>query len=820
MYETTNDAMEGLGLSDLGGFGGASEDGRIGTVPATGAEYARRASSNFEVRRDVIDPSEGANYSGGGSYAPGLPLMPSSIGLAGLAEMKNGKDVLVEDLFRYDYNMAGLDEIIFSPNDDLALLPSEHVKPWPPLTQDESDLFEPTVSVQQNGMAALEGNAFFGKPSLDKKTTAMRKVMEAALRPGTREAGNVAKALARQSVSLAGMARKRTQAYYTARRERKRLMPKIVHLERVAHAKRTTARTLEDKRDALRKMELAKALGKRAVRYAKVEAIADRMARNAAAQANVSQMIATSVLAGQPAVAATLGKFYTKMGEQSAQMRGIRKRQIVKSTKAQDAETLNALLRRKASLLGQIARLRVQLSRCSVPERPFLNKKRQEFSRELASINKQISQVCARNPRLGVGTGLSGLEDFEAWKYKPVRTEAMKRKKRLWLMTAIKERGWKIDPKVLGATWGKWFDDPAVARKLGRKLTKAEIRMVWNPPAPKAVIKHEIKQHRKRQDAYLMKPVKAITKPIGDAVKAVGNVAKKLFVDWPCQLATSTVGKMTTQIAAGVAGGTFGGPAGGAAGAVIANRMNDVNKSLCKGLKDITRGKNVVKTLGRTATRIGKSATNPKHLLRDAQSAGMAYMGGGGAADIFNKFGGGDIAKLGLDKTVGSFGTKALSNVGGPGIDQFVQRAGGKLGTAVLNEGKRQLTTAANKFVAQQAGKLARPILGRQGARLVQSSVPALMRGRVPGVPTGRQVRGFVQKQLPAAVAAIARLSPKQKQDLVKLHGMLQAAKRRGPPRLPSRIPRIPTRMPVRRPLRRPMPRPPALRRLGPGMFR
>lgn len=815
MYETTNDALEGLGLSTFGGFGEASsDDGRIGTVPATGAEYARQAAANFEIRRNVIDPSEGALYSGGSSYAPGMPLMPSSIGLAGLAEMKGGQDVLVEDLFRYDYNLAGLDEEIFSSDADLALLPSEHVKPWPPLAQDASDLFEPTVSVQQNGMGALEAQAFLGKPRIDKVTSAMRKVVKASLKPGTPEAGQVAQSLVRQSVQLAKMARNRTRAYYRAQTERKKLMPQIVHLERVAHAKRTTARTLEDKRDALRKEELAKSLGKRVIRYAKVEALAGRMARNAAAQGNVAQMIATSVLAGQPAVAATLGKFYTKMGEQSGYMRGIRKRQIVKSANAQDAETLNALLRRKASLLGQIARLRVQLSRCSVPERALLNKKRQEFVRELASINKQISQICARNPRLGVGTGLSGLEDLEAWKYKPVRTEEMKRKKRLWLMTAIKERGWKIDPKVLGATWGKWFDDPAVEKKLGRKLTRAEINMLWNPPAPKAVIKHEIKQYRKRQDAYLMKPLKDITKPIGDAVKAVANAAKKVFVDWPCQLATSTVGKVATQVAAGAAGGTFGGPAGGAAGAVIANRMNDVNKSLCKGLKDITGGKNVVKTLGRTATRIGKSATNPKHLLRDAQSAGMAYMGGGGAADLLNKVGGGEIAKLGLDKAVGNFGTKALSNVGGRGIEQFAQQAGGRLGTAVLNEGKRRLAEASRKFVAQQAGKLARPILGRQGAQIIQSSIPAVMRGRVPAVPTGRQVRGFVQKQLPAAVAAIARLSPKEKQDLVKLHGMLQAAKRRGVPRLPP--PRLPRRVPMR-PL---MPRPPALRRLSPGIFR
>lgn len=37
--------------------------------------------------KNVIDASGGANYSGGSSYAPGLPLLPSNAGLAGLSEL-------------------------------------------------------------------------------------------------------------------------------------------------------------------------------------------------------------------------------------------------------------------------------------------------------------------------------------------------------------------------------------------------------------------------------------------------------------------------------------------------------------------------------------------------------------------------------------------------------------------------------------------------------------------------------------------------------------------------------------------------------------
>jgi hypothetical protein len=79
------DGLEGLALV-------SPNDGRIGRRPATGAEYALRKRHNYETRRNVIDASEGANYSGGSSYAPGLPLMPSSVGLAALAD---------EDLVNY-----------------------------------------------------------------------------------------------------------------------------------------------------------------------------------------------------------------------------------------------------------------------------------------------------------------------------------------------------------------------------------------------------------------------------------------------------------------------------------------------------------------------------------------------------------------------------------------------------------------------------------------------------------------------------------------------------------------------------------------------
>jgi hypothetical protein len=59
-------------------------DGRIGQRRAQVDEYGKPIMPGVLARSNVIDPSEAANYSGGSSYAPGIPLMPSSVGLAGL----------------------------------------------------------------------------------------------------------------------------------------------------------------------------------------------------------------------------------------------------------------------------------------------------------------------------------------------------------------------------------------------------------------------------------------------------------------------------------------------------------------------------------------------------------------------------------------------------------------------------------------------------------------------------------------------------------------------------------------------------------------
>jgi hypothetical protein len=99
--------MSGLGeqIAVLDGLGALDpSDGRLGQQRARVAQYARQVRPNVLRRRHVLDASEGGNYSGGSSYAPGLPLLPSSVGLAGLRGLRAIPGVLPTRRHVIDYS--------------------------------------------------------------------------------------------------------------------------------------------------------------------------------------------------------------------------------------------------------------------------------------------------------------------------------------------------------------------------------------------------------------------------------------------------------------------------------------------------------------------------------------------------------------------------------------------------------------------------------------------------------------------------------------------------------------------------------------------
>jgi hypothetical protein len=157
----------------------------------------------------------------------------------------------------------------------------------------------------------------------------------------------------------------------------------------------------------------------------------------------------------------------------------------------------------------------------------------------------------------------------------------------------------------------------------------------------------------KGPEAALKNISRTMKKSIDDVRKAAGQ----LFVGLPCQLANSSVGKAAMQVGAAAVGTAVGGPAGTVAGAVAANRSQALTKSVCGGLDKIglTKGDFRTSKLGaalkQTAMGIGRNLTDPKALLKDAQSIGTAVVPGvSNATQLLNKFGGSQLQKLGLDQ--------------------------------------------------------------------------------------------------------------------------------------------------------------------------
>lgn len=114
-------------LDGLDGLDMSPEDGRIGQVRAKVDQYGRPMMPGVLTRRHVLDPSEGANYSGGSDYAAGLPLLPSTVGLAdiepppirggyGRAGLGDGSKPLI----RGGYGAAGMGQTATYADEDLA----------------------------------------------------------------------------------------------------------------------------------------------------------------------------------------------------------------------------------------------------------------------------------------------------------------------------------------------------------------------------------------------------------------------------------------------------------------------------------------------------------------------------------------------------------------------------------------------------------------------------------------------------------------------------------------------------------------------------
>lgn len=457
---------------------------------------------------------------------------------------------------------------------------------------------------------------FVGQAATSKALNDARRVVAAATTPGTAVTQVIAGRLLRRSVELGKVAHDRAQVALKARKKRDELANTVRKMQPTVDRLANDPR-MSEKHDALKQDQFNAA--RAAVRLDKVNAVATGLAQNAAAQAVLSQQIASSVIAGKPALTATLTSMYTKLGQSSASMQKIREQQVVKSADVLNQDKVRALLARKRALLQQKVELEVLLT-CAPDTANVGNARRQMWNlhSQVQIINAEVAKLCTKQ----VLTALD-LEGIEG------------------LFSVFKKIG-----KAVGS----------VAKAVASPIVKVAKAVVQTAVLPATTA---VKLVTKGPSAALHN----VTHTMEDSFKKVRTAAGEYFVGLPCKFATSTVGKVAIQVGSAAVGTAIGGPAGTVAGAVAANRAADLSKSVCGGLDKIGLTKGNFKTsklgvaLKQTALSIGKNLIDPKKLLRDAQSAGGAFIGGNLVpTNLLNQVGGDQLKKLGLDALTKNIG--------------------------------------------------------------------------------------------------------------------------------------------------------------------
>jgi hypothetical protein len=271
-------------------------------------------------------------------------------------------------LSNYDFGLAGLDDVL--------------------------DVADETLGCVFCGYDGYDGLGFVGQPLSSSAKSDAQKVVAAAAQPGTETTKVVAGKLARKGVALGKLAHDRAQVARKAREKRDQLARKVEKLQPKVD-KLLASNSTKDREvgAALKQDQLSAA--RAAVRLEKVNAVASGTAENAAAQAVIAQQIAASVIAGKPALTATLSSMFNKLGRSSASMKKIRQEQIVNSAKVLDQDKVRALLARKRALLKQVLDIDVLLT-CDVPHAADLEKKKHTLYGQIGAINKETKKLCVR----------------------------------------------------------------------------------------------------------------------------------------------------------------------------------------------------------------------------------------------------------------------------------------------------------------------------------------------------------------------------------------------------------------------------------------
>lgn len=351
--------------------------------------------------------------------------------------------------------------------------------------------------------------------------------------------------------------------------------------------------------------------GRQAVRYAKLHAVAELAARNAATQAVLGRQLAAGIRQGQSAAVAPIAHLFAQIGQSTKQLRVVRQRQRRLWTDRTAQGSLDRLIARRARVGKVILRLELTAQRGPLPQaQQQLFRKAQATATRLdtaiARVRAGVPRAVGVAPRTmnmgfaaaeaqypGAGQNYTGGSDYS--KYLPLSPDGL---------------------VGLGGLRGGWL-----------AALMAEDAAAPTPPAPTAA-RGKRKKHRRseyqRVGTWLSELLLAEDEPYPEGLgnifssigRAVRNVARgvakaaKKVAHAACGLLKGPVGMVATAAAGAVTGG-----AGAAAGVGL--------RTACGVVSRLTAPRPGAPAAARPATPV-RAATPSHAIVRYAATPAIA----------------------------------------------------------------------------------------------------------------------------------------------------------------------------------------------------
>jgi len=501
--------------------------------------------------------------------------------------------------------------------------------------------------------------------------------------------------------------------------------------------------------------------GREAVRAQKAKLLAEGQAQNAYAQAAILQKMAATTVGGQPDATAVYAKMFDKIGQESAALRGIRERQKANWIQ-REVQELNGLEDLDAidNRIEGADYWEAELDGFEIVEDAYLGELEGWLKRRIKKAAKKVKKAAKRSVKV-VGRAAKSATKAATKAAQVAAQRAAQAAVRSAKAAAKRaaSAAARAASKIANSTVAKNFMKVAtpVAKSI-RSVAKVAIEPVrMSVTATGRAIKGDFKGAL----SSVKKSAKATMNGLSDVVRnGVFGVA--------CGLENTRLGRAAAQ-AVGQAIGTVygGGQAGGAVGREAGRKANDINRGMCKGMKQLgltgeqklsLSAKNLKRSLKVSARDLKRTTFSKQAMLASAlRIAQNAALGGAGSS-----LPGADALK--------NFGTKQFTDLGVKTLKDQGQKFLKKKGTQILGRALKRTNIPGANLVAGAARAYA---TGGQQALLRQVSSPQALatRARAEALAYAKKqararaigiARQQAQKRVQASVPAAAQLLARQ----------------------------------------------------------